>query len=288
VTKQGFLSNTFGTLFGAQDVAVGDAAFDPAYVVKADEPPRAQRLLDSELRRFLVDLAANDAGMRLGDAGGYMERRGAISDEASIEWLLRTVALAARRMHEARQSVPPAAALAPHRAAWMEYARAAGMTGMDTPLCIWGRMSEDAAVSAYAVRVGEGQHRLEVLVRFDAPLGLGLLVRPTKTLDGIASFFGGQDHSLGDAAFDRAFVVKAPSADRLARILDAEVRKGLVELAAHAIAVQVQDEGVTVRAASFPADPAEVPRLVAQVRGVARSIQVNATRHEGAGIGPYR
>lgn len=287
VYRQGFLSNTFGALFGAQDVAVGDPSFDPAYVVKADEPARAVALLGPELRAFFVRAHADRTGLHLADTGARIEERGMVSNEQWLEWALQTVAMASRLADAARANVPPATPLVPHRAAWMEFAKAAGLAGMDTPLCIWGRM-EEASVSAYAVRVGHVQHRLEVLVRFDQGLGLGLLVRPTGTLDGIASFFGGQDHSFGDPAFDPAFVVKAPSADRLAEVLDADVRRRLVELASRGVVVQVRDDGVTVRAPSFPADASEVPRLVAEAKGVARAIYANASRREAPRDQPYR
>ena len=287
VHGQGFLSSTLGALFGAQDVPVGDPAFDAAFVVKGDEPVRVAALLREDLRRYLLRLHADRAGIHLYDAGGHLEQRGSVADERWVEWALRAVATVGRLSNEARASVPVAGPLAPHRAAWLEYARAAGLSGMDTPLCVWGRM-EGASVAAYAIRSGPSQYRLEVLVRFDASLGMGLLVRPTRTLDGIASLFGGQDHALGDAAFDPQFVVKAPRADRLSQILDADVRRRILDLASRGAAVQIRDDGVTVRAAAFPSEPTDVPRLVAEAKGVARAVQLGAKRPDAGAPVPYR
>ncbi len=286
VTPQGLLSS-LGRLFGAQDVPLGDPAFDDAFVIKADEPARAATLLSPQLRAVLLQLRANGSGFSFSDAGGQIERRGGVDDAVWLEWAVKTVALLARLASEARAFVPCAAPLAVHRDAWLGYARDAGLTGMDTPLCIWGRMQE-ASVSAYSVRVGPMLHRLEVFVRFDAPLAMGLVVRPQGALDGLAALFGGQDHATGDRPFDGAFVVKATTAGQVSEVLDGEVRQRLLEMSARGFVPQIRDDGVTVRAPSFPPDPSEVPRILADAKAAARAIVQNATRRAAGGIGPYR
>ncbi|MBI2896985.1 MAG: hypothetical protein HYY06_25735 [Deltaproteobacteria bacterium] len=286
VSRHGFLA-AIGQLMGATDIEVGDPEFDRAFVVRADEPERARIVLDRELRQVLGQVAGTGFPFRISDGGFSIERRGASEDERWLEWSLVTAGRVARHMTEARDGIPVAAPLRQHREAWAAYAEAAGLRGMNCPMCMWGRM-EGAAISAYAVRVGSFQYALEVLVRFDSPLGVGLFVRPSSTMDAIGSLFGGQDETLADPAFDKAFLVKIAQRDRVSRILDAEARRRILEVQGQVGAVQIRDDGVTVRAAQLDPDPTLVPRLVARARLLAARIAENAAAVDPATTGPYR
>ena len=227
---QGFLSDAWGALFGATDIEVGDAQFDAAFSVKADEARRAQALLTPDVRRELQALHASGASLRVGDAGLSIEIRGACEDARWLTQGARAVARVTRLLDEARRAVPPAALLLPHREAWLTFAHAAGLQGMDSPLCMWGRM-DGCDIAAYAVRSGPNAYGLEVLVRFEQPLGIALHVRPAGTLDALGALLGSQDESLGDVVLDKRYVVKTARPDRVPVLLDAPVRERLKELA---------------------------------------------------------
>jgi hypothetical protein len=152
---------------------------------------------------------------------------------------------------------------------------------------MWGSLG-GSQISAYAVRVGQLTYQMEILVHFDMPLHMGLLVRPAGMLDDIASLFGGEDHKLGDPAFDRIFVVRAASADRLPALLDEAARRMLVDLNQRFGAVQVRDEGITLRCASLSSDPTAIPRLATYLREAAGRISENALGKDKNQGGPYR
>jgi hypothetical protein len=129
---------------------------------------------------------------------------------------------------------------------------------------------------------------MEVLVHFDMPLHVGLYVRPTAALDEIAALFGGEDHRLDDPAFDKIFLVKAARPERLPMILDETARKMLVDLRQRFGAIQVRDDGITLRSESLAADPSGIPRLTTYLRDVAKRISENALGGDANRGGPYR
>lgn len=287
VYKHGFFSSV-GEMMGMKDITIGDPGFDQAFVIKGDEPHRVQALLASPaLRQALAQVLSSGWVFTVRDQGFRVECRGATSDAQWMEWALRMAGLVTRLLAEARPAIPCATPLAPHRDAWVQYAQAAGMQGMDTPLCMYGR-HEGAAISVYAVRSGPLQYGVEVMVRFDRPLGLGLMVRPQGTLDAIGAFLGGQDLTVGDAEFDPRFVIKATAKESLAAVLDGEVRKKMLDLLARVGSIQVKDDGVTLRAPRFSDDPTGVPWLVAQARSLSDRVADNVARLGVAASGPYR
>jgi hypothetical protein len=223
----------------------------------------------------------------LSDAGFSLSRRGTIEDEQWLAWALRAAANVTGKVKEARRQVPVASPLAGHRDAWKRFAASAGLHRMSTPLCMWGPL-DGTQISAYAVRVGVLTYRMEVLVHFDMPLHVGLYVRPAAALDELASLFGGEDHRLSDPAFDKIFVVKAARPERLPMILDEAARKMLVDLQQRFGAIQVRDDGITLRSESLVAAPSAIPRLATYLRDAAKRISENALGGDANRGGPYR
>lgn len=287
IYKHGFFQS-IGQAMGMTDIQIGDPGFDQAFVIKGDEPHRVKALLASDdLRRALAQVHASNWVFTVRDEGFRVECRGATSDPQWLEWALRASAQLARLLSDARANIPCASSLAKHRDVWVQYAQASGLAGMDTPLCMYGR-HEGASISVYAVRSGPLQYGVEVLVKFDQPLTLGLHVRPQSGWDAIGAFLGGQDLKIGDATFDPVFVVKARSQESLGIVLDAEVRAKMMDLQSRVGVIQVRDDGVTLRAPRFSEDPAGVPWLVAQARQLSDRIADNASRIGVATAGPYR
>ena len=55
VTREGIVAK-FATLLGAQDLVLGDEAFDRAFVVKATGAPAVREVLGADARREMLDL----------------------------------------------------------------------------------------------------------------------------------------------------------------------------------------------------------------------------------------
>ena len=285
VYREGLMARAALGLIGHHDIQTGDPAFDPAYIVRADEPQRAAMLLGPELRGALVELSQQRTFFSLSDAGCEVERDGICDDEQWMIWALRTAARLLRVVHRARRSLPAASPLLPHKLAWQSLARAAGMSGMDTPLCMWGKL-EGSVIWVYCVRIAPLEYRVEAKVRFAAPLHAGLVVRRAHTLDAVSTLFGGQDLELGEPAFDRAFLVRAARPDLASAVLDAEVRHRMLHLAERIGQVEVADDGVLVRSVSLSRDPYQATQLMDAARGLAERIALNARPVIHGG--PYR
>lgn len=285
VYAQGLFGDILGGFLGQRDVEVGHAELDRLFVVRADEDARARWLLPPALCDAMVALKRSRHDFCLDDGGARTECNGISSDEAWLAWSLRSVAGLTRQLDDARRRTPPATPLLPHQQAWQRFARSAGLRGMDTPLCMWGRL-DGASVGVYAVRTRPLEYRIEATVRFAEPLALGLAVRPESSWDSVRALFGAQDVSLGDAPFDRAYVVRATDLQRLGVVIDPEVRRVMVDLGQRVGPLHVDDEAVRLQSASLSHDPRQAPWLLETTKQLADRIRANA--RPGVQQGPYR
>lgn len=282
VRSHGFFEDLF---LASRDVLVGDPAFDQRFIVQGDEDHRVRALLGPRLRRLLLEGLHARPSFVLSDSGFVVECQGASSHAPWLQWAIDLVARGTAELEQARQHVPPASPLAPYAAAWAAYARARGLHGLDSPLCMWGTI-DGLNVLAYAVRTGRLAYALNVTLKFPRRLGLGLLVRPQQSLDGLAKLFGAQDHVLGDPPFDQAFIVKALDVAQARATLDAPLRAALLALQSSVGPVTLADDGLSVRVPYVPRDPSAIPRLVQHLTGVAEAVARKAPTDRGAG--PYR
>jgi hypothetical protein len=274
VREQGMFSGV-AALFGQQDVPTGDRSFDEQFLAQGDEPARVRAVLTPETRSLLAKISNAGYDVSVSDAGVHVETGGAEDHAGRLKAILQNTAALARALERARGQVPVAAALAPHREKWAQYAEHLGLRGLDCPLCMWGEL-EGLHVQAYAARADDGAYQLSVLVKFPKPLGLGLSLRPRTTFDHFSSLFGGQDIATGDARFDRVFTLKASTEQLASRLFDDRVRERLLELH-DKHPVHLFDNGVHVTAQSL-ADPAQVPRLIAEAKGILEDIYELARR----------
>ena len=91
-------------VFGAVDVAVGDAAFDAAFAVRADDPARAAAFLSPALRSAIAPcaeapLSIDDEGVSLHYGLGLL---GASEGADLVQGALRSITTIARAMDAAR------------------------------------------------------------------------------------------------------------------------------------------------------------------------------------------
>jgi hypothetical protein len=279
--RHGFFNDLFHR---SEDLAVGDASFDEAFLVSADEPQRVIALFDDELRSLLLRQLAGGVSFSLGDHGMRIECTGRSRDAEWLLWAAETVSRATQAMERARRRVPGASPLAGHRAAWAGFAAAHGLRGSETPLAMWGEL-DGATVLAYAVRSDRHVYQLEVSLRFREPLDLGLSVQPMGLMDKLSVFFGGQDLRFGDAPFDQAFRVRAMQAHQVEQVLTADMRRELLALQARLGPLSLDDRALSVRLACVPHDPAQLPRTMDRLRGM---LEILGRRAAELRKGPYR
>lgn len=117
-----------------------------------------------------------------------------------------------------------------HRPDWEALARSMGMTYAVTDKVMpWTRdelRTMEGIVSGHSVHVAAmfgnaGHSEYTVVTVAMRPLQIGLQIEPAGILSAVASLFGAHDVEVGDAAFDKALVVKSTDPERAKRLLGA-------------------------------------------------------------------
>jgi hypothetical protein len=270
---------------GAGLVPTQDGRFDQRFVVRGDEAERVRSLLDDGLRDKLMRGLRPDALFMLTDQGVAMQ---IARPRANLAWFTRsleTLTAIAGDVNRARSNVPVAAVLRRHHSSWAAFASANMLHGISAPLCMWGRL-RGATVFAYAVRLGPGDLCLEIWLRFEEPLGLGLLLQPKRTVDRVKELFGADDHELGDPLFDETFLLRVSDVAGTEALLDEPLRRRLLEIHSTVGPLSLTDDGLLVRLPTVPMDPKVVPTKVGQLLELASAIA--QLRGAQRGAGPYR
>jgi len=142
-----------------------------------------------------------------------------------------------------------------------------------------------ATVYAYSVRLARKKYCLEIWLRFEEPLGLGLLIQPMSTLDRMKDLFAAEDYKLGEEIFDETFLVRVSNPEGAVALLDQATREKLLALHRSLGPLSLTDEGLLVRLPRVPPDPAIVPSMVGQLLELATHIAQRRSQQRG---GPYR
>lgn len=260
-----------------------DANWDMEVDAFCDEPSRGALLFASDARRAVLGLNATNVEIDVNDrsAGVFVMQ---VYGESLVRALL-AVARTATLIDKARRALPPSSALSEHAAALRPFAHEKQLAVTDTPLALWGDVR---AVRLHASFPRTGAREHDVLARMsplDGKLGPGLLVRRETVIDRARSFFGGQDLTTGDAAFDPAFLVQSIEAERTVAALDGEVRALMLDLRRRFEVVTLDDEGLTLRGPATHVPANEIANLLEAGCSVVEGV----VRASGAVTkGPYR
>ena len=268
---------------GTRVVSLPGGAFRQRFEAFGDEPRRVRALINEKVRSHLMKALSPGTLFMLNDSGCAAQ---GLQSWANEKWLrdgLGTVASIANQLNSARDNAPVAAELAEQRAAWASFAASNGLHGISAPLCMWGTLL-GATIYAYTIRRKPHEYQLEVWMRFERPLGLGLLLQPMRTVDRFKDFFGAEDHRLGDADFDDTFLLRVSDAPGTEALLDKEMRGRLLAMHGTVGPLSLSDEGVSIRLPNVPLDPAVVPRLVRHLIEIADAVSDKRFAQRG----PYR
>jgi hypothetical protein len=276
--------------FGEAPVVTGHPDLDAEFSVSADEPERVRALFTSDLRGEVAALYRGSLDLRVHDGGCavYATEGFYVVDDAWLDRAVRGSGRVVALMDEARPQVPPAEPLLGHAAALRALAAARGLRLSTAPLLAEG-VVEGLPITLGAARTGRRKHHLHAEIGLSTDLGLNLAVRRQGLLDEVRTLLGGQDIHVGDAPFDQRFLVRADPerAERVALLLDREVRAALLGADARAGEVHLGDR--SLRVDPIPADraPETLSWLLDTLVEAASRIAQNHVRG-GAEAGPYR
>jgi len=248
-----------------------DAEFDAIYAVRVDEPDRANALLSERLRRLLLE------GDYRVDDDTVWRRIPAGPPEEVEQSAVRALKVAAE-VERVAGPVPCAEPLRHAREAFATYAAERQLALAETPLSIWGRQG-DVALDVRAVRDAFQQYHYEVDIKFDKPLGRGLVMNP-------ASSSMQHDRSaepVGHPKFDKYYVLKADMTDDASRLVGGETRKIILALRDRGVQVRVRDDGVWAWVGFHREQTERVLDAVGDLVTIAQRIAANANRLPATG-----
>ncbi len=211
------------------------AGIDPARVRALFEGPGRARALSDALSDMDVFSYAE-----LSDTFAQLSR-GGLPDGATFH--VRAVEQAidlAEKLDAARRALPFVDWELALPARWSEVAAHEGMAFDPARLVLEGPFSQLDARAR--VLTPERALHTEVEVRLPAPLGIGLRLFRERTLDKVLSLFTLKDITLGDPAFDGAFVVQGDPPDAVRERLGPEVRKLLLAILERGAAITARDD----------------------------------------------
>jgi len=255
--------------------------------VDADEPERAQTLLGDALREALsprfLGAVLTDEEVVVRAVDPYQELFGDARSETLIRMFRWTEELASL-VQTSRQVVPVATPLRSHESAWVGFADREGLAVLRCPLSLFGLLG-GVSVSLTAVRCRALAYDFELQVGFEAPLPFAFEIRPTKSRDRVADWFGAGDPKVGHPAFDAAFELRFHDEAWMRRLLCEKSVDHLLDLSRRG-ALTVNQRGISVR---FPdgTDPESLLRDMDKARDVSRVLFANAFGLASSGR-PYR
>ena len=237
-----------------EDVQIGDEQLDAALEIRG-EPRHILPLFTAQIRGMLHVLLDHGYGLALLDTGVSLTRSIHPMDAATLNDALTRAVQATLLLDLARQARDVAS------------------------FRLSSEMHSGLALNAYPVWVGRNHWATEVFVRFAAPLGLGLFVRPATDNDAAGALFAAQDLVLGDPAFDQPFIVQSwAGTPTVAAVLDADARREVLALRDRVGLVHVRDDGVAVRANYVLSRTEEVWTLAHALVPLATRLMANAKR----------
>ncbi len=226
--------------------------------VHGDEPERVLALLDPTVRELLAgalrrwkDVVVTDNSVRV-----HLPRPLARAEE--LRELVASLRSLAGALQAARRVVPPPTPLAPRCDAWRHLADSLGLEFEPAFPGVAGRL-DGRPLRVTPVRTTDG-YSAEIRLGFREHARTGLRLRRQVEPDGYWSV--GQDIQLGDAGFDRAFVVKGWDPDYVRELLSPPpVRQGLLALSQLG---RLDLDDLRLHLGELPPDPARLEPVLVQ------------------------
>lgn len=276
VSPTGLMSRAWTAVAGESDLQVGDPELDPRFDVRAADPRLAAQLLRVPyVREGLVWHANATFRPHVSDTSVYCEAKGAQRDVGTLSVAVDGAVDLARRVIAARAEIGPSRGQWAVAERWQLVAQSRGLSVDVENTRMSGRYEGMHVEVDTQLR---GQQRWTVFtVRFDRPLGVGLVITRQTSLSSLGKLLGMQDIETGDRTFDDRFVIKGNPASTVRSMLGPEVRQRLAALADQATKIEVKDDMLRAEVQWLVVEPQDVESGIATLAGAAAAL---------AGVGP--
>jgi len=212
----------------ASEVRTEDGAFAHQFEVFGDDEGRIHRLLDGGVVSAILAFSRRWPDLTITDHHIRVLLKHPEASAAGLGALVDATQSLADELMRARRAVATPEALAPLLEPWEALGKEIGLQLEPCFPALVGVL-RDRQVWAAPRREWDG-YAVEVRVRFPEHRALGFLLRPQVEPDGYWSV--GQDIQVGDAAFDRGFVIKGYDPSAVRHLLSEAVRDAVLALGA--------------------------------------------------------
>ncbi|MBK8256599.1 MAG: hypothetical protein IPK82_28505 [Polyangiaceae bacterium] len=261
----------------------GDSNWDDEIATTCDDPGRARKLLEGAVRRHVLKLNSTSNNFTMTDLCAKVEI--ALPYQEQLMSLVPTLIQLGKDVATDRLGVPPPRELKLYAKVLKEMAQKVPLQLSNVPLKAEGIMRE-TAIKLEFTRTGVERYQAELLAFPQTGAQReGFLVKPETLVDRARVLFGAQDVQVGDAPFDKAFLIQSGDPERAVAALDADVRALLLEL--RTVFDEVEIRG-NVLAARGPSAKLPAPRLEAVLEAASTIVPQIARASGGVFSGPYR
>ena len=267
------------TDYGLQSVvATGQPAFDERFSVRALAPMCVPGIFARKGDGGdIVDVAvaAHDAkvGVNIEDACVSIGLARSLEDAESFAWALDAGIRIAERLASARAALPPPPWEAAIAAALEALAKARSLTFERARLAASGSTAQISTSVALTTTLPSSRlpsYAIEIAAYYPA-LGVRLSVYPQHVVPGLVKFFL-RDVEVGDAPFDKAFIVNAEKSAPVGAWLGPVVRARMLSMVSQAAWVNLDHERVALYLHASVQDPAMLAYAYDDVVAVATNL----------------
>ncbi len=223
------VSKFFGSIFGQNDIQIGDPSFDKKFRIDGLDQRQVTSLLGHDTLRRALDTTYPFGFLpSLNDDRVRLEAKGVIVQANKLKPQIQGAVALYREVVAAWDQQPPSNEELQITPGWQQVAERKQLSFEPRAMLMVGRLNESSI--RCEVVLNKNQFSTEMEARFEPPLGGGLSIKKQGALSSVKKIFGAQDIIVGDEVFDRRYLIKGKDVERVKAILIPEARVGLSQL----------------------------------------------------------
>ncbi len=251
-SNPGVANQLVDAMTGTRDNTIGDTEFDRRFRLLCDDDRVRQFLMQNlddkqNLAQNLVSAGQYVEEIILKDELVYVEEKQAVLEFQGLKQMLEWTVYLAQRVEKSNQLLPLSDWERSLVQAWKSFAEKSSIFFDEKNLSLKGPY-RGFEIQATLGRSERRTWLTEFKLDFGRNLMLGLHILQQNAIHEIVSLFGAQDLQIGEAAFDKTFVVKAKNVQAVQYLLKPDLCRQLLKLNSPAKTFKVDDEGIFLSA----------------------------------------
>ncbi|HRH41050.1 MAG TPA: hypothetical protein PKY82_05350 [Pyrinomonadaceae bacterium] len=276
-SEKGILNDALGVMAGESFISSGNAEFDKEFNLFALDRERLSQFLGQKLLDGFAANLANDLlqakphfkSVLLTDGYFYIEDKGAIYDLERLKVMLNWVVYVASRAENSNQLLPLSVWEKVLIQTWKAFAEQNGMRFDEKNLILKG-LYKGFETQVNLGRSNEQTWLTEFKFDFGKSLMTGLQILQQNSLHEFVAFLGAQDIQVGDAVFDKLFVVKAENVQTVQHLLKPDLCQQLIKLNTPAKTLKIDDEEIFLSTESVVNDESSLQSYLDEIAKTAQ------------------